>query len=84
MNMNVFVAIQEVICQWFLGVIRNIGLVQDYINSSALAMELLQSHSKPSIWQCLLIHLTHSKDRYSGLATYNYILLVFLKKTGGN
>ena len=83
MNMNVFVAIQEVICQCFLGAIRNIGLVQDYINSSALAMELLQSHAKPSIWQCLLIHLIHSKDRYSRLATHNYILIVFVEKIGG-
>ena len=30
------------------------GLVQDCSNSSALAMELLQSYTKPSIWSSLL------------------------------
>ena len=30
------------------------GLVQDYNNSSALEMELLQSYTKPSIWRWLL------------------------------
>ena len=39
-------------CQWSIGNMREWyidGLVQDYSNSSALAMELLQSCAKPSI-----------------------------------
>ena len=34
------------------------GLVQDCSNSSALAMELLQSCTKPSIWNLFVLHET--------------------------
>ena len=38
------------------------GLVQDCSNSSALAMELLQSCTKPSIWRLLQSFLVVGKD----------------------
>ena len=40
------------------------GLVQDYSNSSALAMELLQSCTKPSIW-CIVLLFPYYAPCYS-------------------
>ena len=44
------------ICTWFMFDID--GLAQDCSNSSALAMELLQSCTKPSIWSDVVLYLS--------------------------
>ena len=49
------------------------GLVQDSSNSSALAMELLQSCSKPLIWYCAIL------DNFRGASLGQYVTIVYEK-----
>ena len=55
------------------------GLVQDCINSSALAMELLWSCTKPSIWYIIVIDLLGASISWGCDIIYLYILTALLR-----